>query len=100
MYRDFTYIEDAVRGLVEVMANAPKANEDGVKYKVCNMGSNRLVSLTDFVSVLEGKLLKCGMIDGVADMTEFEKDFGVMPATSLEQGLDSFVRWYKDYNRK
>ena len=35
-----------------------------------------------------------------ADVTELEKDFGFKPATTLEQGLGAFAKWYKNYKKK
>src|SRR6056297_3271675 len=114
MYRDFTYIDDIVTGVINVMNKAPEANEDGVKYKVYNIGNNSPESLMDFVNILEQKLMKYGIIDTeaekellpmqpgdvyqtYADVSELEKDFGFKPSTSLEDGLDRFAKWYKDY---
>lgn len=114
MYRDFTYIDDIVTGVINVMNKAPEANEDGVKYKVYNIGNNSPESLMDFVNILEQKLMKYGIIDSeaekellpmqpgdvyqtYADVSELEKDFGFKPSTSLNEGLDQFAKWYKDY---
>jgi len=114
MYRDFTYIDDIVTGVINVMNKAPEPNEDGVKYKVYNIGNNSPESLMDFVNILEQKLMKYGIINTVAekellpmqpgdvyqtyaDVSELEKDFGFKPSTSLDEGLDSFAKWYKDY---
>lgn len=114
MYRDFTYIDDIVTGVINVMNKAPKPNQDGVKYKVYNIGNNSPESLMDFVNTLEQKLMKYGIIDTkaekellpmqpgdvyqtYADVTELEKDFGFKPSTSLEDGLDHFAKWYKEY---
>jgi len=114
MYRDFTYIDDIVTGVINVMNKAPEPNKDGVKYKVYNIGNNSPESLMDFVNILEQKLIKYGIIDHeaekellpmqpgdvyqtYADVSELEKDFGFKPSTSLEEGLDKFAEWYKDY---
>lgn len=114
MYRDFTYIDDIVTGVINVMNKAPESNEDGVKYKVYNIGNNSPESLMDFVNILEQKLMKYGIIETeaekellpmqpgdvyqtYADVSELEKDFGFKPSTSLEEGLDHFAKWYKNY---
>lgn len=114
MYRDFTYIDDIVTGIINVMNKAPEANEDGVKYKVYNIGNNNPESLKDFVDILEQKLIKYEIIEQeaekellpmqpgdvyqtYADVSELEKAFGFKPSTSLEEGLDRFAKWYKDY---
>ena len=53
MYRDFTYIDDIVKGVSAVMEKAPDANEDGVRVKVYNIGNHQPVSLKFFVETLE-----------------------------------------------
>jgi len=114
MYRDFTYIDDIVTGVINVMNKAPEPNEDGVKYKVYNIGNNSPESLMNFVNILEQKLMKYGIIEAkavkellpmqpgdvyqtYADVSELVKDFGFKPSTSLEEGLDKFSKWYKEY---
>ncbi|BES66457.1 NAD-dependent epimerase/dehydratase family protein [Gottschalkiaceae bacterium SANA] len=114
MYRDFTYIDDIVTGVINVMNKAPKPNEDGVKYKVYNIGNSSPESLMNFVNILELKLMKYGIIDTLAkkellpmqqgdvyqtyaDVSELEKDFGFKPSTSLDEGLDYFAKWYKEF---
>ncbi|MFA6808772.1 MAG: SDR family NAD(P)-dependent oxidoreductase, partial [Eubacteriales bacterium] len=67
MYRDFTYIDDIVTGVINVMNKAPEPNEEGVKYKVYNIGNNNPESLMDFVNTLEEKLMKYGIIDTKAE---------------------------------
>lgn len=114
MYRDFTFIDDIVTGIVKVMQKTPEFTEDRVPYKVYNMGNNKPESLMYFVDTLEDCLLKEGVIkekgkrellpmqagdvyQTFADVTDLEKDFGFKPTTSLIEGLEKFVKWYKEY---
>lgn len=114
MYRDFTYIDDIITGVIHVMQKAPDANEEGVKYKVYNIGNNKPESLKYFVETLEKCLIAEGIIDcpaekeflpmqpgdvyqTYADVDELVKDFGFKPSTSLQQGLNMFAKWYKAY---
>ena len=114
MYRDFTYIDDIVKGVSAVMEKAPDANEDGVRVKVYNIGNHQPVSLKFFVETLENCLRKAGVIDSeaekeflpmqpgdvyqtYADVSELEKDFGFKPDTPLEVGLTAFAEWYAKY---
>ena len=114
MYRDFTYIDDIVTGIINVMNKAPEPNEDGVNYKVYNIGNNSPENLMDFVNILEEKLMKYEIIEKeadkeflpmqpgdvyqtYADISQLEKDFGFKPSTSLADGLDQFAKWYKKY---
>ena len=41
MYRDFTYIDDIVTGIMDVMKKAPEETECGAKYKIYNIGNNQ-----------------------------------------------------------
>ena len=71
MYRDFTYIDDIVKGVSAVMEKAPDANEDGVRVKVYNIGNHQPVSLKFFVETLENCLRKAGVIDHEAEKNFF-----------------------------
>lgn len=116
--RDFTYIDDIVTGVQAVMQCAPLPNEDGVKYKIYNIGNNQPENLLDFVEILQEELKAAkvlpedydfeahkelvGMQPGdveitYADVSELERDFGFKPATSLRDGLRSFAQWYKEF---
>lgn len=114
MYRDFTYIDDIITGVVNVMQKAPDENEDGAKYKIYNIGNNKPESLMYFVETLEKCLMAEGIIDKpaekellpmqpgdvyqtYADVDELVRDFGFKPSTSLEEGLSRFAKWYKGY---
>ena len=108
MRRDFTYIDDIVTGVVNILPNAPKANEDGVQYKVYNIGNNQPENLMTFIETLEKALgmeakkeflpMQPGDVPQTyADVTELMKDFDFKPNTSLEYGLGEFAKWYKEY---
>lgn len=114
MYRDFTYIDDIVTGIINVMKKLPDKNEDGIQYKIYNIGNNHPESLMYFVETLEKCLIEEGIIkkpaekeflpmqqgdvyQTYADVTELEKDFGFKPSTSLEEGLSKYVKWYKEF---
>lgn len=117
MYRDFTYIDDIVKGIVNVMQKSPDETEDGAPYKIYNIGNNKPESLMYFVETLEKCLINEGIISEpgkkvllpmqpgdvyqtYADVKELEKDFGFKPSTSLETGLANFAKWYKSYYEK
>ena len=117
MYRDFTYIDDIVHGVMCVMQKTPDLTEDGASYKVYNIGNNKPESLMYFVETLEEKLIEQGIIkekgkrellpmqmgdvyQTFADVTDLQKDFGFKPATPLAEGLEKFAKWYKGYYKK
>lgn len=116
--RDFTYVDDIVTGVVKVMQKTPDANEDGVKYKVYNIGNNQPENLLDFVDILQQELIRAKVLPEdydfeahkklvpmqagdvemtYADVTPLVKDFGFKPSTSLRDGLRAFAEWYKKF---
>lgn len=114
MKRDFTYIDDIVAGVRKVMEQPPKENEQGVRYKVYNIGNHRPESLLHFVELLEQCLMEEGIITKAAekeflpmqpgdvyqtyaDTQELWRDFGFRPDTALKDGLRRFAEWYKNY---
>ncbi|MBD1390708.1 NAD-dependent epimerase [Neiella sp. HB171785] len=119
MRRDFTYIDDIVEGVVRVMDKLPEPNPNWrsddpstskAPYKVYNIGNNNPVELGYFIETLERCLgieankLMMPMQPGdvvatAANIDDLVEDVGFSPATSVEQGLESFVRWYKSYYR-
>lgn len=114
MKRDFTYVEDIVRGVTAVMQKIPEKTEDGVPYKVYNIGNSKPEDLLNFVNILEECLKEVGVIDKpvkkeflpmqpgdvyqtFADTVDFEKDFGFKPTTTIKKGLSEFAQWYKEF---
>ena len=116
--RDFTYVDDIVEGVINVMEKAPDENENGVRYKVYNIGNNDPVNLLDFVDILQQELISAGVLPQdydfeahkelvpmqpgdvevtYADVTPLQQDFGFKPETPLREGLRRFARWYKEY---
>ncbi len=120
MRRDFTYIDDIVEGVLRVSERIPvprplPENENSVwseepPHRVYNIGNNNPESLLHFIEVLE-RLTGCearkeflpmqpgDVPETYADIEALVADVGFRPATSLEQGLERFVRWYREYYR-
>ena len=119
MSRDFTYIDDIVEGIINVIdnpaqsnptwsASQPKPNSSSAPYKIYNIGNNAPVNLMEFISEIEvsiGKVAKKNfmeMQDGdvestYADTSGLINDFNYKPFTPLSKGVNTFVRWYKDF---
>lgn len=108
MERDFTYVDDIVTGICNILCNPPKADNLGACYKVYNIGNHSPVKLMDFVTTLEQKLGKEAKKEFLpmqpgdvprtyADVTELMKDFDFKPDTSIEEGLGRFADWFKEY---
>ncbi len=105
MKRDFTYIDDIITGIMNILPNPPALE---VPYKIYNIGNNHPENLMTFISVLEkalGKEAKKELLpmqpgdvpQTYADVTELMNDFGFKPSTSIEEGLGKFAAWYKEY---
>lgn len=106
MERDFTYIDDIVKGIVKLIGKAPKANKDWdeskddlstsfAPYKIYNIGNNNPVKLMRFINALEIALgneaekVYMNMQPGdvlrtYADVSELERDINFKPSTSIE----------------
>lgn len=110
MYRDFTYIEDVVNGVLPLIENSPVLSTEGVPYKIYNIGNNRPEKLMDFIRVIEDAVGKkavkefCPLQPGdvyqtFADVKELMEDVGFRPSTPISVGINKFVAWYKDFYR-
>lgn len=108
MMRDFTYIDDIVRGVENILCNPPEKNEKGAFYKLYNIGNNKPVKLMDYIETLERCLgveakkeflpMQPGDVyQTYADVTELMRDYDFKPDTSIEEGLQKFVEWYRSY---
>ncbi|CAK7328404.1 unnamed protein product [Dovyalis caffra] len=113
--RDFTYIDDVVKGCVGALDTAKKSTGSGGKKKgpaqlrVYNLGNTSPVPVGNLVSILEGllrtkakkhviKMPRNGDVPYThANVTLAFKDFGYKPTTDLATGLRKFVKWYVNY---
>ena len=119
--RDFTYIDDIITGIVNVMEKIPDKNENGIRYKIYNIGNNKPENLLDFVDILQQELISAGVLPKnydfeahkelvpmqpgdvemtYADVNDLIKDFNFKPKTSLRDGLRNFAKWYKEFYLK
>lgn len=109
LYRDFTYVEDIVDGILPLIENSIVFNkENEPPFKVYNIGNNKPERLMDFIKYLEismGKEAKKEFLPmqpgdvyrTYADVSDLERDIKFKPNTSLNEGLGYFVNWYKEY---
>ncbi|MEL6668937.1 MAG: NAD-dependent epimerase/dehydratase family protein, partial [Bacteroidota bacterium] len=109
MSRDFTYIDDIVEGVVRILLKDRPVKEDGsAPSSVYNIGNGSPVKLLDFVETIErvyGKKAERIMMDmqagdveaTFADTTALARDYGYKPSTSLDEGVEKFVDWFKTY---
>lgn len=108
MYRDFTYVDDIVKGIENMLCNPPEADENGDRATVYNIGNNSPEKLMYFIETLEKALGKTArkeflpmqpgdVYQTYADVTPLIEKYGFKPSTSIEDGLAKFVEWYKEY---
>lgn len=108
MRRDFTYIDDIVTGVENILCNPPAADENEAFYKIYNIGNNQPEKLMDYIATLEkclGKEAKKEFLpmqpgdvyETYADVSELMKDFGFKPSTTIEEGLSKFAEWFLAY---
>jgi len=103
MRRDFTYIDDIVRGVLAALYR------DGLDpYEVINLGNHRPENLTDFIAVLAGAVgaearmellpMQPGDVEATyADIDLARRKLGFEPSTPISEGLLKFVEWYRRY---
>lgn len=114
LYRDFTYIDDVIEGIIRVINTQPRVDEIGTRHKVFNIGNSKPEKLTIFIETLEKALSKTigrniaakkeflpmqpgDVLSTYADTTELEQAVGFKPSTSIEEGLMKFAEWYCEY---
>ncbi|MGC6501516.1 MAG: NAD-dependent epimerase/dehydratase family protein, partial [Flavobacteriaceae bacterium] len=115
MLRDFTYIDDIVTGVVNVILNPAQVpetktalNPTKAPYKIYNIGNNNPVKLMDFIHVIEdafGGKFKMNLMElqpgdvpsTYANVDDLVRDFEYKPNTSIETGIGRFIAWYKEY---
>ncbi len=122
MMRDFTFIDDIVKGVIRVLDRPPEGepswsgrepdpSRSAAPYRIYNIGNSSPVSLMDFVEALEGALgrkaeknflpMQPGDVPGTwADVDDLVKDFGYAPGVPVTVGVRRFVEWYLGYYGK
>ena len=113
MKRDFTYIDDIVEGVIRVIDKVPEKTESALTnaaapYKVYNIGNNQPITLRRFITAIEDACdikakenflpMQAGDVPiTYADIDELRQDTSFKPNTSIEKGIENFVKWYRNY---
>ena len=113
MSRDFTYVDDIVDGIINVIDNPASLTSKtstlkSTPFKVYNIGNNSPISLMEFIETIETSIGKKAeknflpMQDGdvvstYADVSGLVNDFGYKPDTKLSDGIGAFVKWYREF---
>jgi UDP-glucuronate 4-epimerase len=112
MWRDFTYIDDIVAGVVRALDRPPSSNKDASTppHALYNLGNNKSEKLTDFIAEIEktlgkkAQMIMAPMQPGdvpatYADIEASTRDLGFTPTTPISIGIPKFVAWFRDYYR-
>ena len=105
--RDFTYIDDIVQGVVNSLLLDKE--KQSLQAEVINLGKGRPVLLSDFIRIVEERVGKKAQIESVgmqkgdvpktyADISKARHLLGYHPSTSIEEGIDKFVNWFKEHD--
>ena len=119
MVRDFTYIDDIVEGVVRVIDRpaepdpawtgaSPDPATSFAPYRIFNIGNNTPVELMRYIRAVEAALGKKAKMEMLgmqmgdvrvtsADISRLEAWVGFRPQTKVEEGIDKFVAWYREY---
>lgn len=119
MQRDFTYIDDIVESIRRLIPKVPLPNKNWngflpdpacsfAPYSIFNIGNNKPVELGQFINVIEQNVgkkavrnflpLQSGdVLETHADVDALNDMVGFIPSTTIEDGVEKFVRWYKEY---
>lgn len=117
LYRDFTYIDDIIEGIIQLLRKQPIENKGQAPHRVLNIGNNQPIKLMKFITTLE----EC-FSQSLNKVIEFDKSFepikpgdvpttyastdelhqitGFKPTTPIEEGLQKFTDWYVKYYQK
>jgi UDP-glucuronate 4-epimerase len=107
MERDFTYVDDIIEGVVRCFTALPTKQPQA---DINNIGNSQPIQLMDFISILEKNLDRVAqknflpMQDGDvkrtwADTSALEQRVDYKPSTFLEEGVNEFVEWFKNYKQ-
>jgi UDP-glucuronate 4-epimerase len=116
MKRDFTYIDDIVRGVIACLDGPPaddgqeKAGGSRSPHAVYNIGNHRSEELMRMVGLIEEATGRKAEIDyepmqpgdvkdTFADISAIQRDHGFEPTTSIDEGIPRFVEWFKAYHQ-
>ena len=118
MYRDYTYIDDIVDGIIKLINKEPnlkskkKIKNDSISsvapFRILNIGNTKKIYLLDFINTLEkelGKKAKKNYLpmqkgdvhSTLSDASLLKRITGYNPKTKYQDGIKKFIDWYLDY---
>ncbi len=121
MKRDFTYIDDIVKGVIGLINKPSNGNENwsgtepnpsysSAPWRIFNIGNNNPTELEYFISLIEKNIGKKAIKNYLemqpgdvsetsADIKNLNQFTGFMPSTSLEDGIPKFISWYNNFHK-
>lgn len=112
MWRDFTYIDDIVAGVLRALDRPAQSNKatGTPPHALYNLGNNKSEKLTDFIAEIEKAMgrkaqkimapMQPGDVPATyADIEASTRDLGFAPTTPISVGIPKFVAWFRDYYR-
>jgi len=122
LYRDFTYIDDVVNGVLSLIKKIPKYKKNSslnridslssvAPFRIVNIGNSKKIKLLDFINAIENSLGKKALRNympmqkgdvfmTLANTKLLQKITGFIPKTNYKEGVRKFVEWYLDYYKK
>ena len=122
MTRDFTYVDDIVESIVRLTKKPPKqdklfdtlnprADKSWAPHRIFNIGNSTPESLMDYINAIEESLgikakkillpMQPGDVPSTfSDCTNLEEYINYRPNTSIKDGIEAFINWYKDFYEK
>lgn len=114
LWRDFTYVDDIVSGIIACVDNAPaddglvKAGGSVAPHRLYNIGNNNSEKLMDFIAAIEDAVGQKAVLEMTdmqpgdvertwANIDAISSDLGYAPTTPITVGIPKFVEWYRDY---
>jgi UDP-glucuronate 4-epimerase len=119
--RDFTYVDDIVEGIIRTLdrpapvnpqwdSNLPDPGTSLAPWRVYNIGNNQPVELMDYIGAIEKALGKTAVKellplqpgdvpDTYANVDDLVEQFHYKPATTVQDGIQRFVDWYRNYHK-
>ena len=121
MYRDFTFVDDIVNGIIALIKKVPNVKQLGkikndslspvAPFRILNIGNTRKVYLLDFINALEKELGKKAIRNympmqkgdvktTLSDTSLLKKLTGYNPKTNYRTGIKKFLKWYLSHYTK
>lgn len=106
LWRDFTFIDDIVDGIMAIILEEPREAVD--RYEIYNIGNSKAVKLESFIDAVEKyvgkpaikkyeKMQPGDVVQTWADVSKLQRLYGYQPKTDIDRGVKAYVDWYLSY---